>query len=230
MHISTVFHTKLHTGNVRLVPDLLSSWSSLAERQCNYSPLPQFPTAFTQHRLTVSVRQIFAGVLNWRVVLMNRPVTDFGSFLESLLRSVFEKPNQPLSSARRRMCYSVPQRWGEIALNTIQDTYMLPHGGHTLQQHSSLPDSQEWDDQCEPNVSVWFLWKKKDVHFDSVSATSVTVKYLLNTYSFSLYIYLYLYIFKRKSTKLYFLGEMFTSVECKFEHTADWRSCLFFKT
>lgn len=28
-------------------------------------------------------------------------------FLESLLRSVFEKPNQPLSRARRRMCYSV---------------------------------------------------------------------------------------------------------------------------
>lgn len=107
MHISTVFHTKLHTGNVRLVPDLLSLWSSLEERQCNYSPLPQFPTAFTQHRLTVSVWQIFAGVLNWRAVLMNRPVTDFGSFLESLLRSVFEKPNQPLSRARRRMCYSV---------------------------------------------------------------------------------------------------------------------------
>lgn len=87
------------------------------------------------------------------------------------------------------------------------------HTVDTLQQHSSLPDSQECDDQWEPNVSVWFLWKKKDVHFDSVSATSVTVKYLLNTYSFALSIYLYLYIFKRKSTKLYFLGEMFTSVE-----------------
>ena len=26
------------------------------------------------------------------------------------------------------------QHWGEIALNTSQDTYMLPHSGHMLQQ------------------------------------------------------------------------------------------------
>lgn len=217
MHISTVFHTKLHTGNGRLVPDLLSSWSSLEERQCNYSPLPQFPTAFTQHRLTVSVWQIFAGVLNWRAVLMNRPVTDFGSFLESLLRSVFEKPNQPLSRARRRMCYSVSDlQPAALRRNCTEHDPGYLHAAtrwtHAAAALLSARLTGMWrpvGTECLCMISM----KKKDVHFDSVSATSVTVKYLLNTYSFALSIYLYLYIFKRKSTKLYFLGEMFTSVE-----------------
>lgn len=76
---------------------------------------------------------------------------------------------------------------------------MLPHGGHTLQQrlHSTY-NSHECDDQCEWNVSVWFLC--------TISAFCFCVgrECCFQTY----------YILRRKkSTKLYFLGGMLKSVE-----------------
>lgn len=134
-----------------------------------------------------------------------------------LLRSVFEKPNQPLSRARRRMCYSVSDlQPAALRRNCTEHDPGYLHAAtrwtHAAAALLSARLTGMWrpvGTECLCMISM----KKKDVHFDSVSATSVTVKYLLNTYSFALSIYLYLYIFKRKSTKLYFLGEMFTSVE-----------------
>lgn len=145
---------------------------------------------------------ILAGALNWGVFDEQASDSLQLSILESLLRLVCKKPNQQLSGARHRMCNSMSVlQPSTLGRNCTEHKPGYLHAATQWTHTATATPLQLTHMNVMTNVNGMSLYDfyVKFLHFDSLSANSVSVK--LTIYS------------KKNPQNCIFLGGMLKSVE-----------------
>lgn len=152
---------------------LLDLWSCLTKGQCSYSLLWQFPTAFTVASPARQCTAVFAGLRSDTLQLF---------ILESLRRFGVQEAK---SAASKSETENVLQRAGFTALHAEGKVHRtqarIPTCCHTVDTYCNctplrLTHTNVMTSVNETSLYDFYLKKNNEVHFESVPATSVTVK------------------------------------------------------